>query len=102
MSENPFFCTCNYKFDLNLRLPLVLECGHTFCKTCLELNSKLYQGKIKTCTVCFTSIDKHFDAINPNNMVIRILEFLNNLYFSVDIITKQNDKFDLMNSFIKA
>lgn len=27
--------TCSIQFDLNARAPLVLQCGHTFCKTCI-------------------------------------------------------------------
>jgi hypothetical protein len=62
---------------------MVLECGHTFCKTCLEKNSKSHQGLIKACPECSTSIEKPFLEIKPNELVLRIMEFLNNLYFEV-------------------
>ena len=36
MFEEAFICKCKNKFDLNTREPMVLECGHTFCKLCIE------------------------------------------------------------------
>jgi hypothetical protein len=36
MFENPFICSCNEKLDLNLMEPMVIDCGHTICKKCVN------------------------------------------------------------------
>lgn len=32
--------TCSLQFDLGTRAPLVLQCGHTFCKACITRNTE--------------------------------------------------------------
>ncbi len=85
-------CSCNKKFDLNSRLPYILECGHTFCKTCLREISQKYKGYIPKCTTCSISIGKSFDQIKQNFTVNRILEFLNNIYFDAKKKKNLNEK----------
>lgn len=36
MIDNGFSCICKNKFDLNSREPLILDCGHSICKECLQ------------------------------------------------------------------
>ena len=31
---------CNAKYDYNIHRPLIVKCGHTFCKNCIYYSSK--------------------------------------------------------------
>jgi hypothetical protein len=47
-----FYCkSCEADFDSVVNLPLVLQCGHTFCKTCLGQSFRL-EGSFR-CLNCF-------------------------------------------------
>ena len=66
---------CSVCLDI-FELPIVLVCGHTFCKKCVELQ-KQYSNKCPTCRnhiswgyPCYTLksiIEKYFLNINDKN-----------------------------------
>ena len=41
---------CNISLDLNIHSPLMLKCGHTFCKRCISLKNNNFEKIInKSC-----------------------------------------------------
>jgi hypothetical protein len=62
---------CNNQFSA-ARSPLILaRCGHTYCKSCVDLRL-LQSDEGKQCPECdeFTPLD----SIKPNKKVIKVLE----------------------------
>jgi len=87
-------CSICYKvYDTkNLdRYPLILECGHTLCKTCV----KDLLSENPRCHLCRLKITKKIEDLKTNFALLEILNqkdpysFLNNRLFS-DIIQEQN------------
>lgn len=63
---------CTHKFDLH-RLPMILaRCGHTFCKSCVDLRL-VDQNNAKQCPEC-GELTPH-DAIKQNKKVSKHLGF---------------------------
>ena len=67
---------CNIKYDYNIHKPMVLKCGHTFCKTCIynspenNKNNDLKQKKIFNCPIDdiphIFNIDNETNGIDPS------------------------------------
>ena len=53
---------CTEMFDKQDHLPLLLACGHTFCKACL----RMFTGKLKQARLQYNS--------NPNDRTGQVLE----------------------------
>ena len=51
---------CNNLFDLNLHIPMVAKCGHTFCKKCI--------------------LEKNFESKNPNQYEACPLDNMQNIF----------------------
>ena len=64
---------CNTIFDLNIRSPLMVKCGHTFCRRCISLKSNNLDKNInKACP-----IDKMKNVLNLESAISNIkLEFI--------------------------
>ena len=59
---------CNNIFDLNIHLPIIVKCGHTFCKKCIiEINDKTKKNKSKSCP-----LDKIKEALNIESCLINL------------------------------
>ena len=81
LTENDFFVllekeqirpltTCEICSNL-LKSPMTSQCGHSFCKKCIEPKMK----KIYQCPNCNTVITKA--KIFPNNVLEQMIEYLN-------------------------
>ena len=49
---------CNLKYDYNIHKPMIIKCGHTFCKFCIynlkeknEINIEYKQNKSFKCPI---------------------------------------------------
>lgn len=66
---------CNNQFTAQ-RSPLILaRCGHTFCKSCVDLRLVQNEDGGKQCPECGEVTP--YDAICPNKKVLKILEINN-------------------------
>uniref|UniRef100_A0A7E4V9E7 RING-type domain-containing protein n=1 Tax=Panagrellus redivivus TaxID=6233 RepID=A0A7E4V9E7_PANRE len=66
-------CQCSICFERYtnaIRAPITMQCGHTFCKTCI---SKLITGKLFRCVVCQTVSIIGFGPLNKNIILTEIL-----------------------------
>jgi hypothetical protein len=50
---------CASMFNTGPRIPLILECGHTFCQSCVQHNL----GGQRCCPYCRHPIQKHVDEL---------------------------------------
>jgi hypothetical protein len=50
---------CASMFNSGTRIPLILECGHTFCQGCVQTNL----GAQRCCPFCRQLISKHVDDL---------------------------------------
>ena len=59
---------CENIFDLNNHLPIIIKCGHTFCKECiLNIHNKKYNKKNYSCP-----LDNTFNAFNIDSCVVNL------------------------------
>ena len=75
---------CNNLFDLNIHIPMVVKCGHTFCKKCiLEKNfSKQYEA---------CPLDNMQNIFNIESCIINLrVELLIKKIFNIPSITINN------------
>ena len=85
---------CNSKYDYNIHRPLIVKCGHTFCKNCIYNNNQKIinrnaNSKSKKCFTCpidninhIFSLEKNINIIDPTiypNLKLEIIlkEILN-------------------------
>ena len=64
---------CENGFELKIRLPISLGCGHTICKTCL---SNLQRSQCP------------FDLVRFNQVIFFFLHFLRTLLMEIRIISR--------------
>ena len=73
---------CNIIFDLNVHEPLMIKCGHTFCKRCISLKSNNLDKNInKSCP-----IDKMKNVMNLDSAISNL---------KLEIIIKKITNFNL-------
>ena len=59
---------CENIFDLNNHLPIIIKCGHTFCKECiLNIHNKKYNKKNYSCP-----LDNTLNAFNIDSCVVNL------------------------------
>ena len=108
--ENDLKCPiCNVLYDSNIHIPLVISCGHTFCKQCIFNNSnnkcpidsiinafKLYLRNIQVENIVNKIITNNKDLFNQQKMIYIKPEIKNN-----KIINNIEDEINLFNKNIK-
>mgnify|MGYP002624148171 FL=1 len=57
---------CNTIFDLNIHAPLMVKCGHTFCKKCISLKSNNEKNINKSCPFDKMKNVMNLDSSIPN------------------------------------
>ena len=66
---------CYETYNANDRKPLVLNCGHTYCKQCISMVKKSNQNNNCQCPTCKCPIKQaSVDQISTNFFVINLLE----------------------------
>ena len=71
---------CNVIFDLNAHSPLVLKCGHSFCKRCISLKSNSLDKNInKSCPLDQIKNVMNLENAIPNIKLEDIVKKLTNL-----------------------
>ena len=74
---------CNIIFDLNIHAPLMLKCGHTFCKRCISLKSNSLDKNLnKSCPLDKIKNVMNVDIAIPNLKLESIVKKLTNLNIS--------------------
>ena len=74
---------CNIIFDLSTHAPLMLKCGHTFCKRCIALKSNNPEKNInKQCPLDKKKNIMSLELAIPNLKLETIIKKLNNLNIS--------------------
>ena len=108
--ENDLKCPiCNVLYDSNIHIPLVISCGHTFCKQCIFNNSnnkcpidsiinafKLYLRNIQVENIVNKIITNNKDLFNQQKMIYIKPEIKNN-----KIINNIKDEINLFNKNVK-
>ena len=108
--ENDLKCPiCNVLYDSNIHIPLVISCGHTFCKQCIFNNSnnkcpidsiinafKLYLRNIQVENIVNKIITNNKDLFNQQKMIYIKPEIKNN-----KIINNIEDEINLFNKNVK-
>ncbi|KAF6253268.1 hypothetical protein COO60DRAFT_434203 [Scenedesmus sp. NREL 46B-D3] len=64
---------CTSMFNSSARQPLILECGHTFCRECIQHNL----GPQRWCPYCRQPINKHVDDLPRNYALENAMEAAN-------------------------
>lgn len=88
---------CNNPFDSSTKIPYILKCGHTFCKTCIDhsFDSK----RLFACLNCFYISQEPSERIinqiiNDRSSYIDAYRQPSKLFIGgVDNYTRQNDRF---------
>ena len=57
---------CYHTYDQTTRLPLQLDCGHTYCKACL------LQARSSDCPTCRTRLGRNVSALRPNYALLQL------------------------------
>ena len=71
---------CNIIFDLNKHSPLVVKCGHTFCKRCISLKSNyIDKNTNKSCPLDKMKNAMNIDSAIPNLKLEHIIKKLTTL-----------------------
>ena len=80
---------CNIIFDSNIHSPLMVKCGHTFCKRCISLKSNnLDKNTNKSCPIDKTKNVMNIDSAIPNLKLEYIVKKLLNLNKKQKVINK--------------
>ena len=69
---------CNTIFDLNMHAPLMVKCGHTFCKKCISLKSNIEKNINKSCPFDKMKNVMNLDSSTPNLKLESIVKKLTN------------------------
>lgn len=69
--QEMMYCMCALTYDDNTRQPFFLDCGHTFCKPCIEKTIKFLNSTCPTCREPFDG-DRVF-ACSKN---LNVLDFI--------------------------
>ena len=74
---------CNNIFDLNIHEPLMLKCGHTFCKKCISLKTNnLKKNSNRACPIDKMRNMMNIDLSIPNLKLEYIIKKLSNFNIS--------------------
>uniref|UniRef100_A0A7E4VU97 RING-type domain-containing protein n=1 Tax=Panagrellus redivivus TaxID=6233 RepID=A0A7E4VU97_PANRE len=65
---------CYYKYNRTHRTPLSMNCGHTFCRTCVR---QLSTAKLFSCPVCRAVSLIGWHRVQKNSVLLSIFEALN-------------------------
>ena len=80
---------CNIIFDLNKHSPLVVKCGHTFCKRCISLKSNnIDKNTNKPCPLDKMKNAMNIDSAIPNLKLEHIIKKLTTLNKKQKVINK--------------
>lgn len=69
---------CNTIFDLNIHAPLMVKCGHTFCKKCISSKSNNEKNINKSCPFDKMKNVMNLDSSTPNLKLESIIKKLTN------------------------
>lgn len=61
---------CLENFDRELKLPILLECGHTFCKSCLDTTLLGHSF----CPIDNSPLSKHLSQYKPNYSLLEMID----------------------------
>ena len=88
--EDLFKCDiCNIIFDSNIHLPLMVKCGHTFCRKCISLKSNNADKNVnKSCPIDKTKNVMNLETALPNLKLEYIVKKLSNINKKSKIINK--------------
>ncbi|MCQ2816213.1 MAG: hypothetical protein MJ252_02995, partial [archaeon] len=90
---------CGNKFNSDLRIPLVIKCGHTFCKNCL-INKKNLK-KDSSCPLCKISNLFIYETSIRNRKLEDIIKFYFNLSSSKINSNNPKENINCKKIFIK-
>ena len=80
---------CNIILDLNIHAPLMLKCGHTFCKRCISLKNNNSEKTInKSCPLDKMKNVMSLDSAIPNLKLEYIIKKLTGLNKKQIVYTK--------------
>ena len=61
---------CSEPFDDKERVPILLDCAHSYCKLCLRTS----HSRLKTCPTCRAQVTRSTSQQRPNYALIQALE----------------------------
>jgi hypothetical protein len=64
---------CKYSYNLEVREPIVIKCGHTFCKCCI-----VNKSNDNTCPLCGINVNFKLENCAINSFAEEVLRFLEN------------------------
>ena len=75
---------CNIIFDLNIHSPLMVKCGHTFCKKCISLKCNNIDKNVnKSCPFDKTKNVMNLDSAISNLKLESIIKKITNSNISI-------------------
>jgi len=74
-TREPFCSVCQTRYDEELRVPLLLQCGHGFCRDCLSRMFSASTDTTLTCPRCrhVSSVGNSVHALPKNFPVLALL-----------------------------
>ena len=64
---------CKLKYNNDIKEPLILKCGHTFCRTCLS-----YKSEDTSCPLCGLNVTFDLNSLISNKIVFEMINSIQN------------------------